>query len=357
MYDVDTSALDKKRFFLVIESYYAGVQVPFPRSITQGSPQFTKYVENSLIPSAYPIDEQTTSMFAAFFEEYEVADPATINQHGQSEQELAMGPYFSKRAWMNLPMDLHLGNSAGFIVANQTREVEVSHWGNVAVEEHFDIENRGATLKGQFSRLNYMHGAHGNSVNNLVQYLPIGATEAYYRDQIGNISSTHIFTQRQGIVKLDITPRFMLFGGWKIDWLSGYNLPSAYYLSRNDAGSYVLSVPFTSGLADSLVEELSYSVVLPEGATDVDVVSPYPISEVTFSLRPTYLDTSGRVVASFTAYNVIAEHNDVLFVKYNVPAGSFYREPFMLIAGFFAVFLVAIFYFRCDMSITPSASS
>eukprot|EP00011_Vannellida_sp_DIVA3-517-6-12_P005211 CAMPEP_0114627758 /NCGR_PEP_ID=MMETSP0168-20121206/12465_1 /TAXON_ID=95228 ORGANISM="Vannella sp., Strain DIVA3 517/6/12" /NCGR_SAMPLE_ID=MMETSP0168 /ASSEMBLY_ACC=CAM_ASM_000044 /LENGTH=471 /DNA_ID=CAMNT_0001839109 /DNA_START=14 /DNA_END=1429 /DNA_ORIENTATION=- len=356
VYDVDTSAMETKRFFLIVESYYAGAQTPFPAAIPQGSAQYTLYSDSSMIPSAYPIDEQTTSVYASFFEEYDAADPATINQHGQAEQELALGPYRNTRSWKSPALDLHIGNSAGFLVAKQTREVEASHWGNVAVEEHFDLENKGAKLKGQFSRLNYMHGAHGNSVNSITQYLPIGATEAYYRDQIGNISSSHMFTHREGIVKLDITPRFMLFGGWKIDWLSGYNLPSASYLSQNDAGSYVLSIPFTSGLVDTFVEELQYSVVLPEGAYDVQVVSPYPISDVAYSLRPTYLDTTGRVVASFSAKNIIAEHNDVLFVTYNVPTGTLYREPLMLVAGFFAVFLAAILYFRCDMSITPASN-
>lgn len=42
---------------------------------------------------------------------------------------------------------------ATFRTAN--KEIEVSHWGNVAVEELYSLEHTGATLKGGFSRAQY----------------------------------------------------------------------------------------------------------------------------------------------------------------------------------------------------------
>lgn len=35
------------------------------------------------------------------------------------------------------------------------REIEVSHWGNVAVEEVVHARNSGTPLQGEFSRLDY----------------------------------------------------------------------------------------------------------------------------------------------------------------------------------------------------------
>lgn len=35
------------------------------------------------------------------------------------------------------------------------REIEVSHWGNVAFEEFVRARNSGTPLKGEFSRLDY----------------------------------------------------------------------------------------------------------------------------------------------------------------------------------------------------------
>ena len=35
------------------------------------------------------------------------------------------------------------------------RIIEVSHWGNIAVEEHIEVRHSGAILKGPFSRYDY----------------------------------------------------------------------------------------------------------------------------------------------------------------------------------------------------------
>jgi len=35
------------------------------------------------------------------------------------------------------------------------RVIEVSHWGNIAVEEHIEVRHSGAALKGPFSRYDY----------------------------------------------------------------------------------------------------------------------------------------------------------------------------------------------------------
>ena len=44
-----------------------------------------------------------------------------------------------------------------------TRLIEVSHWGNVAVEETIDLRHTGATLKGPFSRYDYQRGQDSQS--------------------------------------------------------------------------------------------------------------------------------------------------------------------------------------------------
>jgi oligosaccharyltransferase complex subunit alpha (ribophorin I) len=43
------------------------------------------------------------------------------------------------------------------------RLIEVSHWGNIAVEESVDIEHSGAKLKGPFSRYDYQRSQDGYS--------------------------------------------------------------------------------------------------------------------------------------------------------------------------------------------------
>jgi len=43
-----------------------------------------------------------------------------------------------------------------------TRDIYVSHWGNVAIDEYFKIFNEAAGIKGQFSRIDYMPHVNPN---------------------------------------------------------------------------------------------------------------------------------------------------------------------------------------------------
>jgi oligosaccharyltransferase complex subunit alpha (ribophorin I) len=76
-----------------------------------------------------------------------------------------------------------------------TRELEVSHWGSIAVEEIYELKHAGAKLSGGFSRFDYMMkraGFPSPSFRSLTAVLPLQATNIYYRDQIGNISTSSI---------------------------------------------------------------------------------------------------------------------------------------------------------------------
>ena len=59
--------------------------------------------------------------------------------------------------------------------------------------------------------------------------LPPSAKDVYYRDEIGNISTSHMHESDDG-VELELRPRFPLFGGWKTNYYIGYNVPSYQYL-------------------------------------------------------------------------------------------------------------------------------
>lgn len=53
-------------------------------------------------------------------------------------------------------MKIHFENNAPFLtISSITRTIEVSHWGNIAVEETIDLRHTGAVLKGPFSRYDY----------------------------------------------------------------------------------------------------------------------------------------------------------------------------------------------------------
>ena len=59
--------------------------------------------------------------------------------------------------------------------------------------------------------------------------LPAASRDVYYRDEIGNIS-TSAMRELDDMVEVELRPRFPLFGGWKTKYTIGYNVPSYQYL-------------------------------------------------------------------------------------------------------------------------------
>lgn len=73
------------------------------------------------------------------------------------------------------------------------RVYEVSHWGNIAVEDKYQVENIGAKLDGEFGRVDYDdYGRKGgkNALRSMRAHLPIRSFGIWYRDEIGNVSTS-----------------------------------------------------------------------------------------------------------------------------------------------------------------------
>lgn len=109
---------------------------------------------------------------------------------------LTFGPYQNLSPTSNGHFTAHFENNNPFPRVTQlTREVEVSHWGNVYVDEKYYIKNAAAEHKGTWSRLDLQKNQAGFSkfaLHKLVGSLPVEAHNLYFRDEIGNISSSNI---------------------------------------------------------------------------------------------------------------------------------------------------------------------
>lgn len=97
------------------------------------------------------------------------------------------------------------------------RDIFVSHWGSIAIDEWFHMFNGAAGINGQFSRNDYMphinpnNGA--NAIASLSMNLPQYINGLYYYDYIGNISTSNA-ERKTDNVEFEITPRFPVFGQW-----------------------------------------------------------------------------------------------------------------------------------------------
>lgn len=163
-----------------------------------------------------------------------------------------------------------------------TREYEVSHWGSIAVEEMYDLKHAGAVLKGGFSRFDYQmrRNSATPSFRSLVTTLPGSATNIYYRDQIGNISTSDMRTDKNGDIELNIQARFPIFGGWQTQFYLGYMIPTESSLFvDSETGKFNLKFDYYTAFNDVWVEEMEIKVILPEGATDISVNAPYQVEQ------------------------------------------------------------------------------
>ncbi|KAL1457484.1 hypothetical protein WDU94_007711 [Cyamophila willieti] len=85
---------------------------------------------------------------------------------------------------------------------------QVSHWGNIAVEESISLKHEGAKLKGTFSRYDYQRdSAHG--IKSFKTILPAAASDAYYRDEIGK--PLHHPLVKSSALTLQRFPNFFFF--------------------------------------------------------------------------------------------------------------------------------------------------
>jgi oligosaccharyltransferase complex subunit alpha (ribophorin I) len=165
---------------------------------------------------------------------------------------------------------VHFVNNSPFVTfTSLAKDIEVSHWGNVAVQDNVMLAHTGAKLKGPFTRFDYERSRGGeqapSSFRTLVAELPRTARDIYYRDCIGNVSTSHVRRERSS-TRAEIDPRFPMFGGWESDFHIGYNLPSQHYLSvsQDDPSLYVLNISFAAPFHTAAVDSLTVRIILPE---------------------------------------------------------------------------------------------
>ncbi|KAJ4777848.1 Dolichyl-diphosphooligosaccharide--protein glycosyltransferase subunit 1 [Rhynchospora pubera] len=328
---------------------------PFPEEITQAESQLVVYTDNMYYTSPYPVKYQSLVFrLPGRVESYTKYPKVEL-----VKSELRYGPFEMQPAFSYSPVVVHFENNNPFAVANElVREIEISHWGNVRVTEQYTISHGGASLKNGFSRIEYqarpyMRGA--SSFRVLIAKLPARAHSVYYRDEIGNISTSHLWGDSQR-TQLEIEPRFPIFGGWKTTFTIGYSLPLHDFLFEADGGKRVLNMTFGCPLDEVLVEKHIVKVVLPEGSKDITVATLFPTKQ-SEDVKYSHLDILGRPVVVLEKDNVVPEHNLYFQVYYKFNNISLLSEPMMLIVGIFLLFVACIVYMHTDLAISKTSSS
>merc|ERR1712223_1934647 len=341
----------KESVTVEVETVLAKALEMFPKELVQRERQLVLFKGNHYVFLPYKSKSQTTkvTLSGTAIESYSKLKPVSA-----SDAVITYGPYANVEPFSFDEMSVHYENNSPFlVVTHMERVVELSMWGNIAIEETIDARHNGAVLKGSFSRYEFQRENSGvAAIKSFKTFLPASANGVYYRDEIGNIS-TSAMRVLDDAVELDLRPRFPLFGGWKTHYVLGYNVPSYEYL-YNKGDDFVLNMRLLDHVFDEmLVEEFVVKIILPEGSKVGKFEAPFPTKRLPDSLHYTYLDIQGRPVVTIEGVNDLTEKHIMDFqLEFQFSRLSMMREPLMLIVAFFVFFFLAFVYVRLDFSIS-----
>ncbi|KAF9189791.1 proteasome regulatory particle base subunit [Haplosporangium sp. Z 767] len=344
---------------ITIKATLTNIIRPFPTHVGQAERQHFVYFGNPYALTAYPANKQKTTVITP-------SSVLEVHEH-PSEQDLViknnqviLGPYMDVNSLEHGIFEIQY-QLAGAVphVRHLRRDIEISQWGNnLAVEEHYDFVNKGAELKGHFSRVEYQRNPlivrEGNVILGLQTKLPKLARDIYYRDEIGNISTSAISHQPDHIL-LSLKPRFPIFGGWVTTYYIGYNAPLNEFL-RHVAGTnkYILKVPVVMPMKETSYDKVDIRVVLPEGTSNVKVMMPFGVESIEHSTTKTYMDSAGRATVTIEALNIIEEHAQDMLIEYELSASSYLIKPLAASTMLMILFASSMALSRLDFKIGGS---
>lgn len=408
------SSKPKAATTLDVLTVFTKAQRPHPAKISTGQQQRVVLLYSVTIASPYAVEKQQTVVrMPGKVESYAHAEqpPRPDVVGGASATLLSHGPLEGPRAPFSLlPGRVHFVNNAPFAHAERLeREIEVSHWGNVAVRERLrPLANLGAEHCGEWSRLDFSANAEATNptaLQALGLILPPEARWFHFRDEIGNISSSNVMggpersgragkngkpnknnskkakrgAKRTAPVEGVIYPRYPLAGGWRAAFEFGWSIPLAAVaaeltgedkrasLERGAVGGAAaasasavalssrrvrLTLPsFFTPIRDVVADDLSVVLVLPEGASRISHSLSFEVDSAVLGRRQTYLDTTGRATLTLGLRNAVEDHGAPLVVEYSLPRWRTAAEPLMVVAAVASVIAAVFFSSKVDLSL------
>ncbi|KAF4661923.1 ATP-binding cassette sub- D member 3 [Perkinsus chesapeaki] len=366
---------DKKRkASLNVDMIFGRMYRPLPEEILELQEQMVEYADTLYWSSPYPTAKETTTVRLLNEQKIERVAPkgdSTVTKG----RTITFGPFTDITPVKEnaVPELLHVHVTHPFplpYLAKVYRSIEVSHWGSVSINGKYELVNEAAKLGGEFSRTPFSISKWSEGENpykvtsalaSIQAVLPRSAHNINYRDAIGNVSTTHARREGKKYIAVELSPRFPMLGGWKDDFEFSYDLPSKTTLqvSSSDPHQYVLSVAFNQPFVKVFTQEQEIEIVLPAGASDININSPRGLSTFDYIAegRYSWLDfTTPRRLIRLTSAGIIVPERNALNTKiqisYKMPSGmGVLDKPALLIIYIFALFLAYIIFNRVSLRI------
>lgn len=241
-------------------------------------------------------------------------------------------------------------------------------------------------LEGRFARIDHQRALLQRretplAVQALSLALPPRVSSPYFIDAVGNVSTSRFLPSDEGdsskvilpseqrrkkkeasFSRLDLMPRYPVMGGWSYSFTLGYDLPLADFASRR-AGEHVLRVPFMTAVKDTAFDNVTTKVRLPEGATNIQVLAPFPLDTLYVPSErgslwgtsegyvKTFLDTTGRPEVTMHKQWCSDQHAVEILITYELPWYAMLQKPVAAALVLFALYATAVFFQQIDLSI------
>lgn len=352
-YDYYEVKLQGSNQFTVYEDYFEKLQFK-PKNIGLKEEQLELFKDTVNMVSAYLTKKQTTTVYLP--KEGTRLVKYTMKDSNRSGDKIIYSltnqypPLTSKNLY------IHYENNEPLRVMNYAiKTFQVSHWGNIAVKEEYQLENIGAKLIGEFGRVDYDdYGSRGgkNALKSISATLPLRSWGLWYRDEIGNISTSNAKREWNNVA-LTLFPRFPILGGWKSNYDIGYNLPSKFHVTTNQQGNYMVNLTFGMPYKDMLAKNYTVKVILPESADNIKVNLPINAHyEISYDKEYGCLDLFGRKSIIITLNNMYDVYNTNFFISYDYQWTMLFVKPIILIIYFLILFTIMIIYSRANISLS-----
>lgn len=315
---------------------------PRPSKVEQNGKQYLQWRDNVHVYSAYTTLKQKTKF------KLPSDDVPAASDGGQIQgSTVTYGPYEKLEPGASKVAELRFESSQPLaVVRSVAREIEVSHWGgNIAFEDSYSLTNHAAELAKPFDRIAFAQSAYYNPRSTAVRAiglrLPAGTRDAYFVDEIGNVSTSRFRSSPREAV-LELKPRYPIFGGWNYTFTVGWNNDLKRYLKRTEGSLYQLHVPFLEGPDKVDYQRASVQITLPEGAVVREHRSK-PRAAVRQGVKRTFGDTIGRTTLTFETQDLTGESaRGEVYVVYEYTTAAALRKPIVLVTAIAALFLLRV---------------
>ena len=350
-YDHYEIVLQGSEEIIVKEDYFEKLLFK-PKNIYIKEDQLELFIDTVNLVSPYLVKSTTTKVILPS-EKTKLIKYTKANSNQSGEKIIyslteEIPPFVTKKLYIH-----YLNNKPLMVFNYAVKTFQVSHWGNIAVTEEYQIENIGATLIGEFGRIDYDEGITGgkNAMKKIRAKLPLRAWGLWYRDEIGNVSTSNA-RRDMNDVDLELTPRFPILGGWKSNYDIGYNLPTKFHVKTNNKGNYMVNLTFGMPYQNMLARNYTVKIILPETADNIKVNLPIETPyQVEYDKEYGCLDLFGRKSIIIRLNNMYDVYNTNIFISYDYQWIMLFVKPVILIFYFMILFTISIIYSRANISL------